>query len=262
MQTVAEIISLIMSFLLSNTISEHRKADYCNDQSIPKYCYYKGESDRVIYYLHGFGNELESWGRNLVTKQIEQEWEKSNSKRPHIVTLTYDPFWLFFQKKNATPDLKKFIRQFEKKIIHMTPDSRILYGDSMGGHNALQWLKSSAHLFDRLALICPAISRSMTDEPEQEYVGLNWLSPLADKLFYHPEFNSADQIKEIVKIISKSKINSVYLGMTPRDEMGFYPGNQFLRDLFLKEKTNLTWEEQERRHCLMGTFTLANFLAS
>jgi pimeloyl-ACP methyl ester carboxylesterase len=259
----AKLVAQIVAFFLTATTSEHTPATECSTYKEIQYCYYQGQdsSQNLVYFMHGFGNDIRAWSWNHVSGKIENHWKKQ--VKPHVVTISFNKFWLYHETLRAKEKLQEFTTWLEKEKMHDNVDKRYLYGDSMGGYNAINWIDERPGFFDALALICPAISKSMTDKPNDRYTGSRWISPLADKLFYNSSVNSDLLMREkIARVIQKNSLDFIYLAAIPTDEMGFYPGNKYLKRQIAKHgPKNFIWEEHSGRHCIIAPKKLASLLS-
>lgn len=260
-----EVISYVSSFFLglyfSTFSSVERKPTQCGEEANLEYCHYEGSSgsSRVVYFFHGFGNNVEAWGWNPVTKRIEAEWAKNFTDRPHVVSVSFGKLWWYTSKEQGEA-ITKFMQIFEAGL-GLARIERVLYGDSMGGHNAYRFAHDYPLLFKKLALICPAVPVSFVDGVQsagvwpfysvagnviQElYDGAKITNPLKNPLYWK-EFN---------------RISAVHLILSKEDHFGFYPGGMKVAEIL---KTNpdssFSMEEQDVFHCNVEAQKLALFL--
>ena len=162
-------------------------------------------------------------------------------------------------------ELNRFIEQFEREHFGFTPD-RVLYGDSMGGHNAYRWALDAPGLFSKLALICPAFpKRYVTDAIVGPSAGP--LEFLADTLIQDYYATSADPgfnpIHHGLNDQGRNMISKVHVIVSDIDYFGFYDGGLALyRQLSQDPYLEVSHEVQSIDHCYPEPTRLAEFLAT
>ena len=256
---LAYLSSLLVLLWYSSTRTNHIEATSCSKINHLKYCYYSGTTNRIIYYFHGYGNSVTAWSWNRVTKRIISDWDKQGVDRPNIVSLSYSSLWWHNAKKQIEVD--NAISWLENNVIKKEALSRYFYGDSMGAYNALRFANNSKHQIDGLALICPAIPRTITNNPKTKLKGFIPLSYTASRVI---KDSLNDQNWTIYSEKIKNENLKSYVVTTPVDQFGFYLGGVHLSD-YLKESTKKSssiYEEQEVIHCQIDTKKLAQFLAN
>lgn len=256
--------SVLVGFYLSLVNSEHRVATACAERSGVSYCFYQGDapSSATIYFLHGFGNDEESWGWNSVTKRIEEEWKANKTLRPTVVTLSFGKIWWY--NKDRGEKLVSLLKDIEKEkgIAH---HRRILYGDSMGAHNSFRLAADYPSYFERLALICPAMPKSFTETLSEETPGLwpvNWSAEKTIQNIYSSlDEKERNPLRNSRYLNQLKSIKNVHVIISRKDHFGFYPGGLALYRA-LKENTDskIELEEQDIVHCEADAKVLATFL--
>jgi len=256
-----QIMSIFIASIFSLRNPNYIEATKCSKFEKLKYCYYQGhqESDHVIYFLHGFANNVHSWSWNDVTKKLEKNWRKNKIKRPHTVTINFDRFWVY-SKKEHLEQLNSFKKWFEQKY-KLIDHTKALYGDSMGGHNSLRWFLDQPDSFSKLAIICPAITRFLTKEDNiQGWWPFNHFANLSIKQSYQESLdtNPLKGIKESNQIQNKK----IFIGTTIRDEFGFFPGNKKLYQILKQKNPPIIYHEDKSRHCNIQVGALSKFLVN
>lgn len=230
----------------------------CGQKKRIQYCYYEGSerSSRVVYYMHGFGDDVQGWTVNAVTGRIEKLWSEAQVERPHIVSIDRGVWW--YVDSSEGEELRAFVEEVERELFSFQPD-RVLYGDSMGGHNGLRWMLDHPDLFPRAALLCPAMPRAWVENPGPTEGFPPW-QLLAEQLiaeYYNgskdPKFNPI-RASEVLQ-------GRVHLVATPKDDFGFYPANRELaRVLEGNPNVDFSFEWQRVKHCQPEASELARFL--
>lgn len=130
----------------------------------------------------------------------------------------------------------------------------------MGAYNAYRLANNSKHRVDGLALICPAIPRTISGNPKTELKGFIPLSYTASKVIKN---NLSDKNWTIYSEKIKNENLKSYIATTPIDQFGFYLGGVELANHLKKNtKENLSiYEEQKVVHCQIKTEKLSRFLA-
>lgn len=239
-------------------------ADTCSQDQNIEYCYYRGdkESRRIIYFMHGFGDDVAGWTYNYSTGQVEKAWTQTEIVRPHIVTISKGVWWYVDAAQGK--ELTEFVKRFEQTRFDDTFE-RVLYGESMGGHNALRWALDEPELFQKLALLCPALPPSFVAEPlaQPSFAPYEFLAEQLIGEFYKDANSPQDQPLNVVQNLKESGLPAqIFLAATPWDQYGFWSGAQELQaQLTALPWIQLTYDEQEVDHCnLSSAQGLADFL--
>jgi pimeloyl-ACP methyl ester carboxylesterase len=253
----------LLGFYFSTFSPNHTPATSCDKHDGVEFCFYKGDeaSKRVVYFLHGFGNDTNAWSWNSVTKRIEENWKIRNTRKPHVVTISFGRLWWYTNIEQGHK-LKAFTVWIEKEK-KLDPSERILYGDSMGAHNSYRWARDMPELFKRVALICPAVPSSFTKEEKSP--GLWPFYAVADSVIRksYSEAKPAilNPLEDVPYWESFNKVPYMHVIVSSSDHFGFYPGGkELIRRLEKNLITKLTSEEQDVTHCDVDAQKLAPFL--
>jgi pimeloyl-ACP methyl ester carboxylesterase len=245
-----------------NSYSESRD---CGSEGDVNYCFWKGDEGtlEVVVYLHGVGRTQTDWDEDKVTREINEQWQKTETLRPHVIGLSYGRFW-WFQDSEYGNELTKTLLRVEDKFA-VQPESRALLGDSMGGHNSLRWASHEPALFDKLVVICPAIPKTFT-EVEEGSGGIWPFNSGVQAVFHrlYPDSKARESfgVGDMFDLTALSTIPEIMVAATPTDHYGFYAGNIDLKDqLFeLKEEGTVKFHKEKVRHCLVSGKVVANYL--
>lgn len=263
MDLISIVSAYVLGFYFSTFSPNHTPATSCDKHEGVEYCFYKGQdsSKRVVYFLHGFGNDTNAWSWNSVTKRIEDQWNKNQTRRPHVVTISFGRLW-WYTSKSQGEKLRAFTEWIEKDK-KLDPHERILYGDSMGAHNSYRWAHDETDLFNKVALICPAVPSSFIKEEKNP--GMWPFYAVADSVITRNYAEAKPAISNPLLDIpyweSFNNIPYMHVIVSSRDHFGFYPGGKALIKLLEKNAvTKVTSEEQDVTHCDVDAQKLAPFL--
>lgn len=149
-------------------IEQERLRFTCGADSVQgvgfRFCYRNIEttnSDDIIYFFHGLEGSEETWFTQYFGTLMIQKWWKHWGYRPRIVTVSFGPQWLLVDNSRY-PLLPLFVKGvlplLESKVGGLRKGHRHLIGQSMGGFNAAEVSLKTAGIFNKVALLCPAIA--------------------------------------------------------------------------------------------------------
>lgn len=120
-----------------------------------------GVSDDVIYHLHGRNLDASIWNDDTYfTSLVQAYWQRSSSKPPTVVVVSYGPVWLLTPKNSHAESelLDDFIARLpEIESKSGNPKRRILLGESMGGLKVLILGLNCPEMFSKVASLCPGV---------------------------------------------------------------------------------------------------------
>ena len=126
-------------------------AQICGESSDYKWCARPGRAVGVIYFLHGYGGNETEWD-TPDHRRLEKIW---GERTPTIVSISNGTLF-FFSERSVARLVSEVIPAIESKLnIRAMP--RLLYGQSMGGFNAIEALMHAPTFFTRIAAACPAL---------------------------------------------------------------------------------------------------------
>jgi pimeloyl-ACP methyl ester carboxylesterase len=144
-------------------------------------------------------------------------------------------------------------------------------GVSMGGYNAAQLLLKTGRLFDRVALVCPAL---VTFDPfdqtsMQNYVvrtGANQIlaqgvAAVLRKYYADPATWQADSPLVVGGQVFSAQTTPFHISCGVNDEMGFYEGAQAFAQLAVANQAPVTWKPLPGGHCAIDAPEVASYLA-
>lgn len=235
-----------------------------------------GVSDDVIYYLHGRNLDASAWNDDTYfTSQLQAYWQRSSTRPPTVVVVSYGPVWLLTPKNSSAEsglldDFFVRLPEIESKVGNVR--RRILLGESMGGLNVLISGLSRPEMFSKVASLCPGV-----------YLG----SPFSDfstlragmkRQLHHPKiiygvmqlakrYVSNDEEWKAVNPISlieraDQSYPELYLSCGLYDNYGNFEGTEALANLAIKRGVKTTWHPLYGGHCAIDVASLADFLSS
>jgi pimeloyl-ACP methyl ester carboxylesterase len=235
-----------------------------------------GVSDDVIYYLHGRNLDVSIWNDDTYfTSQLQAYWQKSSSKPPTVVVVSYGSVWLLTPKNSQAESglLDDFIARLPEIESNIgKPNRRILLGESMGGLNVLILGLSRPEMFSKIASLCPGV---YLESPFSDYstlrVGMKrtgadpkiiyGVTQMAKKYVSNDE--EYDAINPI-SLIERADQNypELYLSCGLYDKYGNFEGAEALANLAIKKGVKTSWHPLYGGHCAIDVASLADFLVS
>lgn len=138
---------------------------YSSASSALKYCVHsapQGVNGDVAYHFHGRNLDEQIWNDDTYyTALIQKHWADQGLKPPTVVTVSFGGVWLLTPKNGQTASglLDTFtdeaIPEIEARIGK--PKRRLVFGESMGGLNALFAALIRPQLFSKAAALCPGV---------------------------------------------------------------------------------------------------------
>lgn len=239
----------------------------------------KSGNPDVLYYFHGAGRNEQSWTTEKDNQDIQQEWKNRSVAPPTVITVSFGKGWLFADRNQTgglglyTIFVNTIMPTLEAKIGGVQ-GRRMVKGESMGGFNASQLLLKSSHLFDRIALLCPAIPTVGPFAPPWElaaFLGRNrgFVKPelvIGLQLWTMFEYQSPViwENHNPLNLVRRMTANAPRLFVTcgDRDEFGFFEGTQNFVRIAKERGVRVNWQPMKGGgHCVHDARSVAAFLA-
>ena len=235
-----------------------------------------GVSEDIIYHLHGRNLDASIWNDDTYfTSLVQAYWQKSLTKPPTVVVVSYGPVWLLTPKNSQAEsglldDFIARIPEVESKIGK--PRHRILLGESMGGLNVLILGLSRPEMFSKIASLCPGV---YLDSPFSDLSTLRAAikrTGADPKIIYgvtqlaktyvsnEEEWNAISPISLIER--ADQSYPELYLSCGLYDNYGNFEGTDALANLAIKRRVITIWHPLYGGHCAIDIASLANFLVS
>jgi len=245
-----------------------------------KYCIHEakqGTNGAIAYHLHGRNLDEQAWNDDtFYTAMLQRYWQDKGVKPPIVVTISFGPVWLLTSKgKSAYSGLlntfiEKLIPEVESKIG--VPTERILFGESMGGLNAiLAGLKFPAS-FKKIASLCPVIYKDVSpfSSYSEIFTAMNrtgaepriiWGIVGLAKNFISDE----DEWKKLapLKLLADAQVDSApvyYVSAPLYDKYGNYEGTDEFVHQAQQKGLNVIWRPIYGGHCAVDIVSLGDFL--
>lgn len=230
----------------------------------------------VAYLFHGRNQDENNWNDDtFYTGMIQQYWQRTSIVPPFVVSISFGPIWLLTEKgKKSKSGLLTFftdevIREVESKTGK--PKSRIVFGESMGGLNALVLGLKAGHLFSKVASSCPAVyklSPFASASETQEFLDRTGADPQVVQGVVQLAKEFIDDEKEwenfsplkLIKNFDVTKAPEFYLSSGLYDVYGNYEGNEALADEITAAGGKMNWRPIYGGHCATDVVSLAEFL--
>lgn len=229
------------------------------------------KSKTVLYFLHGHGASEETWFKSKLRENLRSHWQQKSPKElPTVVTFSLGPKTNLAREDIILTTLNDFLPYIEAKVGFKV-EKRLLAGMSLGGWNALALLLKKEDIFDRVALLCPAIMRINSWSKESEIraylrrTRANWFlvrfTLYKMKKFYKTLENYQKHDPYILAPLNLSADTpSLYISANKKDEYGFGEGAQDLANFAKENGVDLKWHLRQGRHCSFNTKDIAFFL--
>jgi pimeloyl-ACP methyl ester carboxylesterase len=246
-----------------------------------KYCIYPGaeangqKSRDVIYYFHGAEQSHHSWWED--GSVIRAKWKYRNHPGPTVISVSFGDFWLLVPPtqngKGGILDVyvKQLIPGFDK-MLGFTPRRRMILGMSMGGFNSSQLVLRHPELFERAAILCPAvptISAFSSRTEAKEYLKPAHVNP-ADA--YYWMINAQGYVKsakewagldpqQLAAERFGARSPRLYFSCGDKDSFGFYGGAEQFYQKALAAGARAVWDPIPGGvHCDWNEQAIAEFL--
>lgn len=243
-----------------------------------KWCVYKDSTVRsstVLYYFHGNAGSERSWG-SADHNQLSQKWGTGTDAPAAVITISFGSNWFLNDK------LQKIVTDSAMPAaeaqLNFSVRTRVLLGESMGGFNASVMAQQSRPVFDRIAIVCPAIYNInpyahgsdvrafINNQPE----GINtsfihkWLGKQRDYYSSGEEFNAIDPTQWTERISDRRF--PLYLQANQNDPLGVHDGALLMAKAARARKLNIQWTSLPNTgHCQQTQASmqaLARFISS
>ncbi len=241
---------------------------------------HQSKSKNILYFFHGLFMNAKDWPMAKVVYPLSKHWLDLKEKAPIVISISYGKFWLAVEKNSyRRSGLLEEIAEREipkiEETIGLKPTDRILVGASMGGFNAAQLAIHYPKLFNRVALLCPAIinlsPRASMSETKQfqaransEHAGVKRLSLEFYKFIARPFFPYEEDWMEdnIFNLIKKQKdpLPPFFVSTGSSDNYGFFYGSHNFVKIMKQQKRDIQWLPVNGTHCSFDNEAVQKFL--
>jgi len=235
-----------------------------------------GVNGNIAYLFHGRNLDENIWNDDtFYTALIQQYWSEHKLTPPTVVTVSFGPVWLLTPKgkleKSGLLEVvtNEVIPEVERRIG--APKKRIVFGESMGGVNALILGLSKGSLFQRVASLCPAIYKGspfQSLEEIQEFVKRTGADPkiifgivqLSKEYFADDDEWKRSSPVHMIEQADVKEAPEYYLSCGLYDAYGNFEGNEFLAQRGAKLGFQIAWRPIYGGHCATDISSIAEFL--
>jgi len=251
----------------------------CHTSGPLRYCVNRdrrGTNGDLLYHLPGRNLDEQIWNDDTYyTAMLQNEWQRTGTLPPTVVTVSYGPTWLL-APRGRKPDsglLEDFMSRLpaiEAKIGQ--PRQRMLLGESMGGLNVLVAGLFHPDRFKKVAALCPGVyavspfapvssireGMERTGADPKTIFGI-WV--LARRYYANDnEWRLASPLALIERVGPKAP--HLYLSNGLYDKFGNYEGTRRLANRAIARGLPTEWHPLYGGHCATDVVSLASFIAS
>lgn len=260
-------------------IEQERLRFTCGADSVQgvgfRFCYRNLEttnSDDIIYFFHGLEGSEETWFTQYFGTLMVQKWWKHWGYRPRIVTVSFGPQWLLVDNARY-PLLPLFVQGvlplLEKKVGGLRRGHRHLIGQSMGGFNAAEVSLKASGIFNKVALLCPAIATvSPFDSSDkiEDYIQRTGASrekvqtmlQISRSVFIDPnDWTKHDPLRLLKK--PQTKKSRYFVSVGESDDYGFQEGAEEFVEISRQSGFQTKWIPVAGGHCQFNRKGTAHF---
>lgn len=246
------------------------------------YCFTPGSgsnANKLIYYFHGGGGDEKGWLRpSNYPEGIREHWKKTGIDAPSVISVSFGPMWLLASRsENPKSGLYEVFKNevvpyVETNLMKIKVEERIAIGESMGGFNAGTFALRNTDLFNKIALLCPAVGAenqsSLSDinkyiqETGAEKSYAKFLFKIRDEYFSSwSAAYSESPIKLVDNLSRKGKLPKFFLSCGDKDQYGFFHGAEQFVNILKSKEIDVVWSpEAGGSHCSLNLIELNIFL--
>ena len=283
----------ILGFLFSLSLQAEEFSSECKTFAPPLkggYCVHvpnANKSKDFAYHFHGMGGSEESWQNGwYYTEQIRREWKNSGAMIPTVISVSFGPLWALAEK-NQSPASGLF-EVFTQQVLPAIEAQlgglrgrRVLFGESMGGFNAIQ-MGFKTSLFSKVAVLCapmsetsPFASPQELEDSAKQSAAWNYYQQTSNPNMVIEKFKLAAQLARgfyptptdwdagnpLALALTKRMISTeFYVAVGFYDVYAAYEGNEKFVSLLNNNGIYPEWRPQWGDHCSFDIPSLAQFL--
>jgi len=237
-----------------------------------KYCITEnpGSSNRdILYFFHGLGGNEGQWNKQRFFRQVRKRWAQTGKEVPVVVQFSFGKDWFLNEKSKDSVGfmpivLNNVFPKIEKELVENFSGKRIIMGFSMGGFNSIQLVLKHPELFERAALICPAIldfdpygGKKEIEKRKIAYEQRTGASERHSKAavgLIRKFFPTSDQWEQVspMKICHKymnEKTPDLLISANREDAFGFYVDAERFKDFAISKGVQVEWQSRPGKHC-------------
>jgi len=228
----------------------------------------------VIYFLHGLNGSAKRWRTDHATlkKQVRLIWQRQGFEAPRVVVISLGSKWFL---------IDGFLREFketllpyvEEKILQGRVGKRYLWGNSMGGFNALQLIMNWPQGFKKAVIVNPFIPyclpyngffENLNCAFKHEYTINGWVNLFVMDLVKQ-SFPTPDDWAQVDPFIfGQNTLGShspkIFLTCGTKDVFGFFGSNRDFAEFAESLGVDLEWHPTALAHGEFEPEKVAEFL--
>jgi pimeloyl-ACP methyl ester carboxylesterase len=231
----------------------------------------------VIFHLHQAGGNEHHWIEKW--QETRNIWRAQGFQPPTVISVGFGPIWFLAEKNSSSVSglfgyfIETVMPEMEK-LIGGVRGKRMLFGESMGGFNAMQLYFKRPDLFTRIAAVCPAITTVGPQSTQAEvdaYIARNKASKF--KVDWHmrglrqffPDkaaWDKANPFALLQNFGAPWNAPELFMSCGTEDSWGFYEGaSQLALELVKRSQSTVTWHSMKGDHCARPQDKVAEFFS-
>lgn len=285
MKNLIKNLLVVFTLIFANqTFAQFRPTSECGNIDAPikgRYCIFRtpgSNSHDVIHFFHGSGSDEMGWlsDRGFTAYNLMHAWYKMGVEAPVVVAVSFGASWSLSDSNTGINAnyYSKYVNEvlpFVEGKLGFSVKRRMAMGWSMGGGNAAQLLLRAPKLFERVALLCPAIVDIAPTDPNavaylrsvngaESSKAISFVDKMSQKF---PDMESWLNFSplDLGQKLLNAQSPKTLIAIGDKDEWGFFRPTQSFAKLALDKGVDVTWLPMKNGlHCSFDTDQTANFL--
>lgn len=271
------LLFLVLSFVISSQAFAQTADSQCAhlESTDADYCYSApaAPSDTLLVFFHGLGGNERFFSQSDLFQDLMTRL-RSEGREPWVISISYGRMWLLTEvagsKQLFSQTMNQVLPTLERKLKPEGFQHKVLMGMSMGGFNASQVLLKQPEAFEKVLLLCPAITSIgplATNAEVQAYIDRTGASSFKIHLvqnFTRREFPTAtdwDAHAPLTLAEKATRLPDTYVSCGLRDDYGFQEGAKMFYDLIQTKAPVVEWVPiPNAGHCAIDAESVHAFL--
>jgi hypothetical protein len=251
----------------------------CFDHVTWKFCVHRApgrNNGSVAYYLHGRNLDEKAWNDDTYfTAMFQQYWRQNKMIPPIVVSVSFGPLWILTNepREESAASVSRLANEIipEAEKITGAPKDRLLFGESMGGINALAGYFARPELFRKVASLCPPIYKESPFESLSTFKSFLVRTGADPRITFGVRTLSQRYVSSkedwektsplnLIKSADPKTQPELYLSCGLYDKYGNYEGVEAFADTAMKRGFKIEWHPLYGSHCAIDVPSLARFL--
>lgn len=245
-----------------------------------RYCIHRaqqGVNGDIAYLLHGRNLDEHIWNDDTYyTALLQQHWEVSGVTPPTVVTVSRGPLWFLTRKSEhpASGQLDALIETVAPVVEARlgAKGDRIVFGESMGGLNALMLALFEPRFASRVAALCPPLYKASPFDSWSDWWAFLARTGADPRIMFgilgvaQTYLDTADQWKAInpiqqIENVNVAELPELYVSNGLYDRYGNFEGVEHFVGRARARGARVEWRPLYGGHCATDIASLAAFLA-